>query len=57
MFDKSSVIINEKPYYFAAYPPRIALDKNANISLKIKNTTNTAQSAQVQWKLYKWDSM
>lgn len=39
MFDKSSVIINESPYYFAAYPPRIELGKDANISLEIQNTT------------------
>ncbi|MEI6712072.1 MAG: hypothetical protein WCK88_08200 [bacterium] len=57
MFDKTSVIINENPYYFAAYPPRIPLQKDAHISLKIKNTTNIPQTAQVQWKLYKWDSM
>jgi len=57
MFDKNSATINELPYYFAANPPHISPDKDATVSLAIKNTTNTPQSARVQWKLYKWDSM
>ena len=57
MFDKSSVIINDDPYYFAAYPPRILKGKSADISLDILNDTDTDQDAQIKWKLYKWDSM
>jgi hypothetical protein len=56
-FDKSSVVINDSPYYFAAYPPRITNGQSANISLEILNNTNTDQDAQIKWKLYKWDTM
>jgi hypothetical protein len=54
-FDKSSVMINKAPYYFAAYPPKIQPQDDANISIKIDNTTNQAQSIKTNWKLYRWD--
>ena len=56
-FDKSSVIINNNPYYFAAYPPRIQGTDEANISIKVDNTTNQAQSIKTNWKLYRWDGI
>ena len=43
MFDKSSVVINDNPYYFAAYPPRIPKDQDAHISLTISNDTDEDQ--------------
>ncbi len=57
MFDKGSVTINENPYFFAAYPPRIPQDQDATIALTIKNTTRQLQSTQIRWRLYRWDSM
>ena len=57
VFDKSSVVINNNPYYFAAYPPRIQGTDEANISIKVDNTTNQAQNIKTNWKLYRWDGM
>lgn len=56
-FDKSSVVINNNPYYFAAYPPRIQKGEQTNISLEVLNNTSTDQSSEINWKLYKWDAM
>jgi len=57
MFDKTSVMINDNPYYFAAYPPRISEDMEATFTLSVDNTTNQTQSTQIKWKLYRWDAM
>jgi hypothetical protein len=56
-FDKSSVVINKTPYYFAMFPPRIPKENNADISIKVNNTTNTEQAVKIKWKLYKWDGI
>ncbi|MEI6042661.1 MAG: hypothetical protein WCQ00_03810 [bacterium] len=57
MFNKSSVVINAIPYYFAAYPPRIKKEDDVKISLSVENTTKIRQVTQVKWKLYQWDSI
>ncbi len=57
MFDKSSVTINDTPYYFAAYPPRIEKEEDAHIALSVQNTTETSQAVKIFWKLYRWDAM
>jgi uncharacterized repeat protein (TIGR02543 family) len=57
MFDKSSVVINDNPYYFAAYPPRIEPEKPANVSVSVLNNTDEYRDVNVLWKLYKWDAM
>ncbi len=56
-FDKSSVVINDNPYYFAAYPPRIQREDDAHILLSLDNTTDQKLTTTVEWKLYQWDSM
>src|SRR5574343_1938021 len=56
-FDKAQVEINNTPYLFAAYPPRIDAKENAKIKAKILNETNEDQNIFVTWRLYKWDSM
>ncbi len=57
LFDKSSVKINTKDYFFAAFPPRLNDKESANIEAKIMNNTNKDQKVSVNWKLYKWDSL
>jgi hypothetical protein len=56
-FDKSSVLVNEEPYFFAAYPPRISSDNNAAISVSVQNTTTESQNTQIVWSIYKWDAI
>ena len=56
-FDKSGVKINDKPFYFAAFPPHVdALASDVTVSAKIDNTTSSAANANISWKLYYWDS-
>lgn len=57
MFDKSSLQINGEPYYFAAYPPRIAEGEDMVLSFTLDNMTESDQDASIQWSLYKWDAM
>ena len=56
-FDKSSIVMNNSPYYFSAYTAPVPKDINANISIKINNTTNQVQNTKIIWKLYKWDAV
>jgi hypothetical protein len=56
MFDKDQVTINDREYYFAAFPPRIAQDADAAIVAKLANGTESAQDIQVKWKAYAWDA-
>lgn len=56
-FDKSNTLINDKPYFFAAYPPRISVSDSVVISAKIDNETNSKETVGITWKLYKWDSI
>ena len=56
-FDKAGVTINETPYFFAAYPPRIESKNPAIVSAKIINTTSVEETVNIVWKLYKWDSI
>lgn len=56
-FDKTSVAISGRSYYFAASPPRIPSEDPAVISAKVDNSTNSDQTVGIIWKLYKWDSI
>ena len=56
-FDKAGVTINNDPYYFAAFPPRIPSDDPALVSAKLVNTTSKDQKVQITWNLYRWDSI
>lgn len=56
-FDKAGVTINDKSYFFAAYPPRVPSADPAVVLAKINNSTNTNETVDIVWKLYKWDSI
>ena len=56
-FDEAGVKINDAPYFFAAYPPNVPSNTRAVISAKIDNSTTSAQTVSVVWKVYKWDGI
>ncbi len=56
-FDKASVTINDEPYFFAAFPPRLDASSPGVVSAQLENTTNTEQRAIVQWTVYQWDGL
>jgi len=56
-FNKAGVEINNSPYFFAASPPRIPSGEPAVISARIDNSTNSNETVDIVWKLYKWDSI
>ena len=56
-FDKAGVTINKEQYFFATYPPRIPSKDEAVVLAKIDNSTNSDETVDVVWKLYKWDSI
>jgi hypothetical protein len=55
-FDKTGVTVNDEPYYFAAFPPRVNLTESATVEAHIRNTTGSAQAATVSWVIYQWDA-
>jgi hypothetical protein len=57
MFDKAGVEINNKPFYFATFPPKISTKEIANIKAKIDNNTSFDEEVETIWNIYKWDSM
>lgn len=57
MFDKAGVEINNNPFYFATFPPRISIKEIVNIKVKIDNTTSSNEEVETVWNIYKWDGM
>lgn len=55
-FDKQNVQINKKPYFFAAFPPRVHESAPVIISAPIVNSTKETAEVSVTWKLYRWDA-
>ncbi len=56
-FNKQNVTINADSYHFASFPPKIQKDKGALVSVEVKNTTSSKQFVNVDWNLYKWDTL
>lgn len=55
-FDKSSVTMNNDPYYFAAFPPHFETDEPVTVTASVRNTTSSQQVASLQWVVYQWDA-
>jgi hypothetical protein len=55
-FNREKVTVNDQPYYFAAYPPRVDAGP-ATLTAEILNPTDTAQTIPVTWQLYAWDAL
>ncbi len=56
-FDKKTALLNNNIYGFAAYPPRVDKDKDANISIGVKSNLDYNFASRIKWRLYKWDSV
>lgn len=56
-FDKNSVTINDAPYFFAAYPPRVDSQKPTVIKATVVNSTNETVTVPVLFKTFYWDAM
>ncbi|MHB0865891.1 MAG: hypothetical protein ACYC1Y_03265 [Minisyncoccota bacterium] len=57
-FDKAGVMVNDTPFYFAAYPPTIAsTTKTVTVSARVMNTSGTPYAGTLSWKLYYWDQL
>jgi len=55
-FDKSGVSIDEEPYFFAAFPPRVDAKLPTVLTAHVRNTTGTSQTATISWVVYQWDA-
>ncbi len=53
-FDKYTVKTNDRPYYFASYPPQFTVKEPVTVTANVVNTTKVAQTVVVSWKLFNW---
>jgi hypothetical protein len=56
-FDKDSVMVNEDPYYFAAFAPHADATAPVSIVAQVNNTTDEDANVRVFLKTYAWDAM
>ncbi len=55
-FDKTKATVDGKPFYFAAYPPRVSAAAPIPVGIVIENTDDVPQTARLQWVIYQWDA-
>jgi hypothetical protein len=55
-FNKDTVSINDRPYYFAAYPPRFEEEELITVVTEIVNETDEEVMIPITWKLHYWDA-
>lgn len=56
-FEKDKVTVNEKPFLFAAFIPKLEKDEPIIVKGSIVNTTNKEITAPVTWKECRWDAL
>lgn len=56
-FIKDTVTLNNEPYFFANFPPRVAADTPATITTQLFNPSTETAAVTVTWKLYSWDGL
>lgn len=56
-FEKNSVKVNDKDFYFAAFPPQFSKDETVSVWASLKNGTDKAQKIPVSWTVYSWDGL
>lgn len=57
VFDKNTVTLNDKPYSFAAFPPRFKPDEQVQLEATLVNPSDTEKTVTLTWKLYNWDGL
>ncbi len=57
VFDKSSVLLNNTPYHFTAFPPRLTYNEPATFDVEISNPAAIEKTVILTWKLYNWDGI
>lgn len=57
VFNKHTVTLNDKPYSFAAYPPRLDIDTPAVINAELINPDKVEKTITIDWQLYNWDGL
>lgn len=55
-FEKDTVTVQNEPYYFAAFPPRLSAQDPVAVEARVHNTTATLQRIPVVWTVYQWDA-
>lgn len=56
-FDKDTVRVAGMPYFFAAFPPRVAQGEPVELTAEIVNTTDEDKMIAVVANVYAWDAM
>jgi hypothetical protein len=57
-FQKDSVTVADKPFYFAAFPPTVSsTTKSVPVTATVVNTTSLPLKGTITWSLYYWDAL
>lgn len=56
-FDKTTVTVTDRPFYFATFPPTVLASSSVAIGAEVINSTPTTYNGTVAWKLYAWDGV
>jgi len=57
-FDKATATVLGRPFYFAAFPPRVPLGTaDVPVGIDVVNTTGRTAAQEITWTLYRWDGL
>jgi hypothetical protein len=56
-FEKDKVMVNEKPFLFAAFIPKLEKEGSVTVKASVINTTNKEITAPITWKECRWDAL
>lgn len=56
-FNKNTVKVEDKEYYFAAFTPQVSKDQDVHVNVDLSNFTGQTSKIPVTWTLYSWDGI
>ena len=56
-FDKTSIMVGDQQFRFAAFPPRVGGKEPVEVRARVVNNSSASKRFSVTWKLYSWDGL
>jgi hypothetical protein len=57
VFDKHSVMLNDTPFRFAAFPPRFTQEEPVTATVEVVNPEAVEKVVEVEWITSRWDAL